>query len=582
MTKQVDRSLLIDQLEELKQELSNILAQQEDPAPCTNTPVRAEWSGEIDRQPSGQNRADSMLLENYQILSDSTRIIRSIGNGASRGLYQGNQCIILMDNRHQVVAFNRTAASVIMDMTGNELIKDSSLETFLPQSHKQELKSLLDQALGGVSLHFTSQYQFPNHPDQWYEVNLFPVTGSSGNVDRLVWCMEDIAERKLAQANLKALKINFQSVFKQAAVSVILSNVNQEVIQANSRFYQLIEYTPREFNSLPPLSIVHPRDLPEIKRLLNLLCSGELDSFSLEQRLVTRTGKVIWVFVTTNIIKDSKGKPKLIISVAQDVTDRKHAEQELIFKSNELDTFIYRASHDLRGPVASLMGLYNVVTTEFAEDSKAMKYFEHYHSSVKRLNKILHNLIDLTKIKEKDIQPAEIDLNELISDCLASISNVDNFEKIHFKINNEVDFKLQTDRSSLRTIIFHLLENAVNFMKYDNPQPFVRLGIKYESSFLIIEVTDNGQGIKRELQGEVFNMFYRANENSRGSGLGLYMVRYAVEKLNGSIQLKSKEYSGTKISIYIPYSRAPVPGAIPASTAIAAVNPGQDQAPPNP
>ena len=90
-------------------------------------------------------------------------------------------------------------------------------------------------------------------------------------------------------------------------------------------------------------------------------------------------------------------------------------------------------------------------------------------------------------------------------------------------------------------------------MQYDNPQPFVKLEMKHESNFLIIEVTDNGQGIKKELQSEVFNMFYRANERSSGSGLGLYIVRYAVEKLNGTIQLKSKEMSGTKISVYIPY-----------------------------
>ena len=369
--------------------------------------------------------------------------------------------------------------------------------------------------------------------------------------------MEDIAERRVARENLKALEINFQSVFRQAAVSVILSNVNLQVIQANQKFYELIEYTPQEFKGLPPLSTTHPRDLAESKRLLSLLTKGEIDSFSIEKRLISKSGKVIWVYITTNIVKDRKGTPKLIISVAQDVTDRKHAEQELVFKSNEQDTYLYRASHDLRGPVASLMGLFNVVQTEFKEDEHAMEYFKHYHSSVQRLNKILHNLIDLTKIKEKDVKPSEVALDDIISDCLAAVSTAEHFEKIHFKIRNLIDFKINSDTSSLRTILFHLLENSVNFIQFDNPQPFVKLDIKHESNFLIIEVTDNGQGIKKELQTEVFNMFYRANERSSGSGLGLYIVRYAVEKLNGSIQLKSKEMSGTKISVYIPYSRVP-------------------------
>ena len=120
-------------------------------------------------------------------------------------------------------------------------------------------------------------------------------------------------------------------------------------------------------------------------------------------------------------------------------------------------------------------------------------------------------------------------------------------------MQNDIDFEVLTDRGMLRTILFNLLENSINFIQPDNPQPFVKVNLKYESNFLIIEVADNGQGIKKELQSEVFNMFYRANEKSTGSGLGLYIVRNAVERLNGNIQLKSKELSGTKISIYIPY-----------------------------
>jgi PAS domain S-box-containing protein len=528
MAKQVDHSNLIDQLEELKQGLSKILSQQEG----------SRENGYIPQS------GDQALLENYQILN------------ASDKLNNGNQSFILLDRRHQVLAYNRHGASVIHSLTGHELGYQTSIEEYLPEGDKEQLKELIDQAFSGINLHFTSQIPFTNDPHQWYEINLFPVATSGNQITRLVWSMEDIAARKSAQANLKALEINFQSVFKQAAVGVILSNTNLEVIQANHKFYQLIEYEPKEFKALPPLSTVHPRDLDESKRLLNLLCNGELNSFSLEKRLISKNGKIIWVYVTTNMVKDSSGKPKLIITVAQDITDRKHAEQELLFKSNELDTFIYRASHDLRGPVASLLGLYNVVQNEFKDEPHALEYFQHYHRSVLHLNKILHNLIDLTKIKDKEIHPTEVDLNVLISDCLASISKTEHFEKIHFKIKNELDFKLQTDSSSIRTILFHLLENAVKFIQKDNPQPFVKLEIKHESNFLIIEVTDNGLGIKKELQSEVFNMFYRANERSTGSGLGLYIVRYAVEKLNGSIQLKSKEYSGTKISVYIPYAHS--------------------------
>lgn len=557
MAKQVDRSKILDQLEDLKKGLSSIL-QGETTSKASDS---SSENGHSDLSAPEKEIAlnDTTILENFKILGASKQLIETGGSEIEHNLNeQGSQTLILLDDKFQVVAFNRGAEATVKLLCGKELKFGIGMNELLPSDDIEQFTLMLTQVSNGLTLHLTSRLAYDQNPGQWYEINLYPVLNNQSKVNRIVWRMEDVKQRKAAQANLKALQINFQSVFKQAAVSVVLRNTNLQLIQANYKFFELIEYTADEFKALPPLSITHPRDLPESKRLLKLLVEGELDSFSLEQRLITKTGKIVWVYLTTNIVKDANGKPKLIISVAQDITDRKHAEQELVFKSNELDTFIYRASHDLRGPVASLMGLYNVVQTEFKQDNHAMEYFEHYHKSVLRLNKILHNLIDLTKIKEKEIEPSEVDVKDIISECLSSVSNVINFEKVHFKIKNSVDFKILTDASTIKTIIFHLLENAVNFMQIDNEQSFVKLTVKYESNFLVIEVADNGQGIKKELQSEVFNMFYRANERSTGSGLGLYIVRYAVEKLNGSIQLKSKELSGTKISVYIPYLHKPL------------------------
>ena len=538
---------MIDQLEQLKIGLNNILDHQQLPNPLELSNAGSQSQFE---EPS----EDTLLMENFQVINEAKNLVGSREAGIRPDLdSHGHQAILVIDEKQNIVAFNGIASSYFAPQD-KDLKNGIQITSLFPKNHLEDISELISQGFEGTSQHITSRLQFEEYPDQWYEINIFPISGPESKVNRLVCCIEDIKDRIAAQTNLKALQINFQSVFKQAAVSVVLSNVNLKVIQANRKFYELIEYSPAEFKALPPLSITHPRDLAESKRLLKLLCEGKLDSFSLEKRLITKTGKIVWVYLTTNIVRDPKGKPKLIISVAQDVTDRKHAEQELIFKSNELDTFIYRASHDLRGPVASLMGLFNVVETEFKHDNHALEYFQHYHKSVLRLNKILHNLIDLTKIKEKEINASEVDLNDVISESLARVSSTDHFENIHFKIKNDVDFNLKSDANSIKTILFHLLENAVNFIQIDNPQPFVRLEIRHESNFLIIEVTDNGQGIKKELQSEVFNMFYRANERSSGSGLGLYIVRYAVEKLNGSIQLKSKELSGTKISVYIPYS----------------------------
>lgn len=555
MADHLDRTDLIHQLEQLKQGLSSILEK------GSSVPATADHPTNGSKTPDSPPRIDDhALLENFEIINTSKEMLKSSSETPAM-VKHGNQSLLLLDSESKIMAFNRTAEAHLPMLTGMQLSIGGALLDLLPLEDIRDFKSMIQYVLQGHTMHVTRQMKFETR-DIWYEINMFPVQDRSQNIGKVVLGLEDINERKKVQANLKALEINFQSVFKQAAVSVILTNTELGVIQANHKFYQMVEYSAEEYKALPPWSITYPRDIPESRRLTDLLLNGEVDSFSLEKRYITKTGKIIWVYLTSNIIKDRKGQPKLIISVAQDITDRKHAEQELIYKTNELDTFVYRASHDLRGPVASLMGLYNVVQTEFQEDDHALEYFEHYQRSVLRLNRILHNLIDLTKIKEKEIQPSKVDIKALMNECLSSLSHARNFEKIHFKVQNEVDFEVLTDKGLLRTIIFNLLENSINFIQPDNAQPFVKVNLKYESNFLIIEVADNGQGIKKELQSEVFNMFYRANENSKGSGLGLYIVRNAVERLNGNIQLKSKEHSGTKISIYIPYmhksSQAPL------------------------
>ncbi len=546
MADHLDRTDLIHQLEQLKQGLSSIL---EKGATLPEAP-EIDTNG-LPSQDSPPHIEDHALLENFEIINTSKEMLKYSSETPAM-VKHGNQSLLLLDSQSNIMAFNRTAEAHLPGLTGVQLSIGVSIYDLLPVEDIRDFKSMIQYVLAGHTMHVTRKMMFEVE-EVWYEINMFPVKDRQQNIGKVVFGLEDIKERKKAQANLKALEINFQSVFKQAAVSVMLTNTELRVIQANQKFYQMVEYSAEEYKALPPWSITHPRDIAESQRLTELLLNGEVDSFSLEKRYITKTGKILWVYLTSNIIKDQKGQPKLIISVAQDITDRKHAEQELIYKTNELDTFVYRASHDLRGPVASLMGLYNVVQSEFKDDEHALEYFEHYHRSVLRLNRILHNLIDLTKIKEKEIQPSKVDLKALLNDCLSSLSHVTNFEKIHFKVQNEVDFEVLTDKGLLHTIVYNLLENSINFIQPDNSQPFVKVNLKYESNFLIMEVADNGQGIKKELQSEVFNMFYRANERSTGSGLGLYIVRNAVERLNGNIQLKSKEYSGTKISIYIPY-----------------------------
>src|SRR5699024_3624668 len=130
------------------------------------------------------------------------------------------------------------------------------------------------------------------------------------------------------------------------------------------------------------------------------------------------------------------GKDELIQSfslIIRDISTQKKTEQDLLFKNAELDTFVYRASHDLRGPISSLLGLYQIVQYE-VKDEKALAFFEMFNKQILLLNEIILALINLTKIKETKSGQIQINFMDIINDAIDSFRHLNEFSNIKFKI----------------------------------------------------------------------------------------------------------------------------------------------------
>lgn len=221
-------------------------------------------------------------------------------------------------------------------------------------------------------------------------------------------------------------------------------------------------------------------------------------------------------------------------------------------KNEELDKFSSRVSHDLRGPISSLMGLHEVVKAEI-EDDTALKYFELYHHRITRINQTIIDLLELSKVRDWQMSKTIIDFEDMVSECIDSFSYLPGFSKISFDIEIEKELKIQSDRSLMNTIIQNLLENSIKYARPDIDHPFVKVLIKQTAEdYMCVIVEDNGIGIDAKYQEKVFDMFYRANDDVQGSGLGMYILKSAVEKLEGEVSLVSKVNEGTKFVILLP------------------------------
>jgi len=236
--------------------------------------------------------------------------------------------------------------------------------------------------------------------------------------------------------------------------------------------------------------------------------------------------------------------------IFRDLTRRKEIEDSLKLKNLELDTFIYRASHDLRGPISSLMGLYNVVKIDVKDDT-SLQYFDLYNNQVTRLNNIVLALINLTKIRESPIQKQLISFDKIIKTCINSFNFLPNYNNIEFEIKLDQELEYYCDETLINTIISNLLENSIKFSRTDI-EAKIEISIIENKNSLHIEINDNGVGIENKLQSKIFNMFYRAHVSSTGSGLGLYLLKNAVEKLNGEIIVSSEVGKGSSFVIELP------------------------------
>jgi len=225
--------------------------------------------------------------------------------------------------------------------------------------------------------------------------------------------------------------------------------------------------------------------------------------------------------------------------------------KKLTAVNKELQTFIYRASHDLRGPLSSMKGLINVARIE-TEPLQMAKLISLMDTSAEKLDKIVVDLIETLGIRDRSVKREEVDLEAIVTELLAYYQSA--IKKGNLRISVETDFSasLYSDGAILKMVLKRVIDNALRFHNYAVPGSYISIRLKTDSDGALISIADNGTGIKEELQEKVFDMFYRANSDSEGSGLGLYLARIGTEKLGGRISLKSIEHIGTTVEISIP------------------------------
>jgi signal transduction histidine kinase len=270
-------------------------------------------------------------------------------------------------------------------------------------------------------------------------------------------------------------------------------------------------------------------------------------------RKIERVLKWVNVFLTIIIVGSLSAYLLWVIAKLYKSRSELKASYDRVFQLNsELDTFVYSLSHDLRAPLTSLQGLVSIAAAE--TDINSMK------ENINLMDTLLHkqdlfikDVISLLQRRNLSPQPEIINLKALISDAIAL--NVHHIESLGMKTEIDIEEGLEeiyNDIVFVKIIVNNLVSNAFKYSDPKKEERYVKVCVKGGSNQIKLDIEDNGIGIAKEFQEKVFEMFYILNANKRGTGLGLYIIKQAVEKLGGSIHLDSILGNGSKFTISLP------------------------------
>lgn len=228
----------------------------------------------------------------------------------------------------------------------------------------------------------------------------------------------------------------------------------------------------------------------------------------------------------------------------------KQTNQELSKRNTELDNFVYSVSHDLRAPIASVLGLINVARKDKDVNMKDT-YLDMINSSALQQDHFIKEILDQSRNSRLEVRREEVFFEPLINETFNQLKFATSTGKSVEKVISVNQVKaFYTDHWRLKVILNNIISNAIRYR--NGKDPVINVDVNISGNKASLAIKDNGKGIAKEHLQNVYKMFYRATDDGAGSGLGLYIVKEAIDKLNGSIKIDSEEGIGTVVKIEIP------------------------------
>jgi len=482
-----------------------------------------------------------IALKKYELLSYAPqRAWDSILKNMKEGL--------LIVNNEDIIQFANEHFCFMTGYTEKELLNRKAAELLLEEGDRNRIDEKIWDRKHSVSEKYELCIRKKNGEQIWCMVSGTPFFDRQGHVIGSIGIHADITEKKRTELALMESESGLRVFIEESLLCIHLLNpVTKKIIYANRAFHNLLQFDEQDIREILVYDFISHSKENVDERIQEILSVRKINAG--ERQWKRKDGKIVHVLVSSVCIR-RQGKDVVYIA-AQDISDSKELEKSLTQKIRDLNIFIYQVSHDIKGPLSSILGLSNIALAETTNPVQR-NYFSMISHSTKRLDNTLNALLDIIVITQGKLKYQPIDINQEIKEIKRNLAYLPNYLKVNFNESIELNGQLVADKAMLITILQNLMANAINYADLRNEQPFVNFYTVQVKEHIKIVIEDNGVGIPRNLQDKIWDMFFRATELSKGTGLGLFIVRNAVERLNGDIILQSEPGVGTRFIVTIP------------------------------
>jgi PAS domain S-box-containing protein len=484
-------------------------------------------------------------------IEEAEKNYRQIVETAQEGIW-------VIDKDEKTIFVNNKLCE-LLEYTREEMVS-KEINFFMDEEGKRLSVKGMQMRKKGLPGRAQQKYISKTGRELWADISANPLFDEQGNYKGALAMITDITEQKKIEEENE--KLGF--VASLTVNAVVVTNADGKITWVNKGFERITEYSFDEaVNKKPGDFLQGPLTaLATIDYMRD--CRKQGRGFRVEAINYSKSGRHYWLDIEVVPLKDSHDQLTGFMAIEQDITDRKNSEHETLAlitklqkKNKDLQQFSYIVSHNLRAPIAKILGLTSVIQGE-SEENKFL--IEKITEETTNLDEVIRDINIIVSASKTDKEKMQYVLFKTRVDQVLQVLEMEILESKATIICDFAEVKgIVTINGFLYSIIYNLISNAIKYRSANEPSE-IRLKTTEDEKFICLSVKDNGLGIDLvKNESKIFGLYKRFHGDSiPGKGVGLHLVKVNAESLGGNVVVESKVNEGTEFKIYLPKNYASI------------------------